>query len=123
MTARILVIDDDTAVRVTIETVLAGCGYGVVCAADGKEGVRLFLALRPDLVMTDIIMPVQEGIETIFEIRQEQPTARIIAMSGGGRIASSDLLGMARELGADHVLAKPFDIDGLIAVVQLALSR
>jgi DNA-binding response OmpR family regulator len=122
VTKQILVIDDDAAIRLTIETILTSSGYGVVCAADGKEGVRLFRDLRPDLVITDVIMPVQEGIETILVLRQEQPDAKIIAMSGGGRIASSNLLGMARGFGADHILAKPFDLEGLIAVVQLALS-
>ncbi len=122
MTKRILVIDDDAAIRLTIETILTSSGYTVICAADGKEGVRLFRDTRPDLVITDVIMPVQEGIETILVLRQEHPDAKIIAMSGGGRIASTNLLGMARGFGADHILTKPFDIDGLIAVVQLALS-
>jgi DNA-binding response OmpR family regulator len=122
VTKRILVIDDDAAIRLTIETILTSSGYTVICAADGKEGVRLFRDTRPDLVITDVIMPVQEGIETILVLRQEHPDAKIIAMSGGGRIASTNLLGMARGFGADHILTKPFDIDGLIAVVQLALS-
>jgi len=123
VTKQILVIDDDPAIRRMIEIVLIAAGYGVMCAPDGEEGIRLFRALRPDLVITDVIMPVQEGIETILGIRREQPGAKIIAMSGGGRIASNDLLTMARNLGADRVLAKPFDIDALTAVVQQTLSE
>jgi len=119
---QILVIDDDAAIRLTIETILTISGYQVICAADGKEGVRLFLSLKPDLVITDVIMPVQEGIETILVLRKAQPEAKIIAMSGGGRIDSTNLLSMAQGFGADYILTKPFDIDGLLAVVKLALS-
>ena len=106
---RILVIDDDAAVRLAIETVLTSAGYCVTCAADGNEGVRIFLAFHPDIVITDVIMPVQEGFETILALRREQPEIKIIAMSGGGRVASTDFLSMARGFGADHVMAKPFD--------------
>lgn len=120
---QILVIDDDPAIRLTLEIILTGAGYEVICAANGEEGVRLFRAVRPDLVITDVIMPVREGIETILGIRQEQPDARIIAMSGGGRIASRDLLTKARNLGADRIMAKPFDMDELTAVVQQTLSE
>ncbi len=122
MTKQILVIDDDAAVRVTIQTILVSSGYKVACAADGEEGVRLFLSLRPDLVITDVIMPVQEGFETILALRREQPEAKIVAMSGGGQIAGTDFLSMARGFGADHVMAKPFDADALIAVVERALA-
>jgi CheY-like chemotaxis protein len=122
MTKQILVIDDDAAVRVTVQSVLSRFGYKVISAADGEEGIRLFRSIRPDLVITDIIMPVREGIETILAIRHEQPEAKIIAMSGGGRIGNADLLSMARQLGADQVIAKPFDIDGLTAIVAQTLA-
>jgi len=119
MTKQILVIDDDAAVRLTVETVLAGLGYQVVCARDGQEGIELFRSMRPDLVITDIIMPRREGIETVLTIRHEQPDARIIAMSGGGRmIGSDDALSLARKLGANQVISKPFDIDKLAAMIK-----
>ncbi len=119
---KILVIDDNAAARSAIEMILTSYGYGVTCAADGEQGVRLFLGLRPDLVITDVIMPVKEGFETILALRREQPELKIIAMSGGGRVAGTDFLSIARGFGADHVIAKPFDADELIAMVQLALS-
>jgi CheY-like chemotaxis protein len=118
MTKQILVIDDDAAVRMTVHTILTDLGYSVICAVDGEEGMQLFRSLRPDLVITDIIMPKREGIETIIAIRRERPEAKIIAMSGGGRINCADLLSMARDLGANHAITKPFDIDGLTAVVN-----
>lgn len=122
MIEKILVIDDDPAILLMIEIILTGAGYRVTCAPDGDEGVRLFRALRPDLVITDVIMPVREGIETILAIRQDQPNAKIIAMSGGGRTASRDLLTMARRLGADRIMSKPFTIDELTAVVEQTLT-
>jgi DNA-binding response OmpR family regulator len=123
MIKQILVIDDDAAVRLTVQTILTRSGYEVTCARDGEEGVDTFRALRPDLVITDVIMPNREGIETILAIRHEQPNAKIVAMSGGGRIGSADLLMMARDLGADHIISKPFDIDVLTAIVRQSLSE
>jgi CheY-like chemotaxis protein len=123
VTKQILVIDDNAAARLAIEAILTSYGYGVTCAADGEEGVQVFLSLRPDLVITDVLMPVQEGFETILALRREQPELKIIAMSGGGRVAGTDFLSMAQGFGADHVIAKPFDGEELIAVVQLALSE
>jgi DNA-binding response OmpR family regulator len=122
MTKQILVIDDDALVRTTVEQVLASAGYRVMCAADGEEGIRLFRSLLPDLVITDLIMPIREGIETIREIKHEQPEAKIIAMSGGGRMGSADILAMARQLGADYAIAKPFRFDELTAMVRQSLA-
>lgn len=119
---KILVIDDDAAVRLTLEHLLAGAGYEVVSASDGEEGIRLFRTVQPDLVITDIIMPKLAGIETIREIKREQPRAKIIAMSGGGRIRNTDFLKWAQELGAHSVIAKPFAIDELTAAVHRSLA-
>lgn len=84
----------------------AGCT--VIAAQDGVGGVRLRQQALPDLVVTDIIMPEREGIETIVTIRKERPETRIIAISGGGRLGDIELLRMARLLGADDVIPKPF---------------
>ena len=80
----------------------------MTCAADGAAGVTAFRQENPDAVVTDIIMPEQEGIETIVTIRRERPETKIIAISGGGRLSNVELLRMARLLGADDVLPKPF---------------
>jgi CheY-like chemotaxis protein len=111
---KILVIDDDHLVRYTLSKILSRKGYEVVTAADGKRGITLFRNEHPDLVITDIIMPEQEGIDTIIQIRHERPNAKIIAISGGGRIRNIDFLEMARSLGADDVIAKPFEADDLL---------
>ncbi len=104
---RILVIDDDESVRSTLEEMLVRDGHTVATAENGLKGVELFRARPFDVVITDIIMDEQEGLETIMALRHEAPGVGVIAMSGGsGR--SPFYLQMAARLGADHTLAKPF---------------
>jgi DNA-binding response OmpR family regulator len=119
---RILLIDDDEAVLAMMGTLLADHSYEVENAGDGNQGFRLFAANPPDLVITDIFMPNKEGFETIREMRRPRPDARIIAMSGGGRIRKTELLRMAMSLGADYGLAKPFDAEQLVGVIKSALG-
>jgi len=122
MKRRILLIDDDSIVRATIEMMLSGLGYDVISAHDGREGMRRFTAESPDLVITDIIMPEKEGLETIIEMRRQQPTAKILAISGGGRIGTVEVLDLAAQLGADYVLGKPFDREELSGAIARCLS-
>jgi len=113
-----LVIDDDPIVRQTIQAILEEAGYSVTCAEDGRRGLAAFRRNRPDVVVTDIIMPEKEGIETILELRRIWPEGRIIAISGGGRTAKKDdFLRIAKGCGADAVLAKPFEPEELVALV------
>jgi DNA-binding NtrC family response regulator len=120
--AKILVIDDDVIVRETIVQILEDGGHQVVSAEDGKRGMAAFRSEHPDLIITDIIMPEQEGIQTITEIRGVQPNAKIIAISGGGRIGNTDFLKIARHLGAFDAIAKPFDPDDLLSRVGRCLN-
>ena len=115
---KILVIDDEDLVRRTVTKILRSDGHEVVCAANGMAGMSLFRAERPDVVITDIIMPEQEGIETILSIRREHPGVRIIVISGGGQIGDTEVLKMARLLGADEVIAKPFRAKDLLSRVH-----
>jgi DNA-binding response OmpR family regulator len=105
--AKILVIDDEPALRTMLRDSLEP-EHAIVEAGNGIEGVRAFAADAFDLVITDIIMPDQEGIETIIEIRKMKPTQKIIAMSGGGRTKTVEFLKIAERLGASQVLKKPF---------------
>ena len=111
---KILVIDDDHLVRYAISKILQRNGYDVVTAADGKRAMALLRVELPEVVITDIIMPEQEGIETIEKVRLEYPQIKIIAISGGGRIRNVDFLEMARSFGADDVIAKPFEAEELL---------
>jgi DNA-binding response OmpR family regulator len=115
---KILVIDDDYLVRFTLARLLRKKGYDVVTAADGERGMTVFRSTAPDLVITDIIMPEQEGIETIRLMRRDRPDAKIIAISGGARFGDLDVLEIARKLGADDVIHKPFDAAELLSRVR-----
>jgi CheY-like chemotaxis protein len=115
----ILVIDDDEQVRRVIVRILAAAGHVVREAADGRAGLRLFRAMRPRLVITDLVMPEQEGIETIRTMSREAPEIPILAISGA---AGPLYLPMATSLGATATLAKPFGADELLAIVAGLLS-
>ncbi|MDD9901172.1 MAG: response regulator [Alphaproteobacteria bacterium] len=104
----ILVIDDDELICTVIKKILEKRGFEVVEAHDGDEGVDLFKQNLPFMVITDILMPKKEGIETIREIREVQPETKIVAISGGGASKNMSFLRMASHAGADKVLAKPF---------------
>jgi DNA-binding response OmpR family regulator len=112
---KVLVIDDDHLVRYALSKILSSNGYEVITASDGKRGMTVLRAENPDVVITDIIMPEQEGMDTIIQIRRERPGVKVIAISGGGRIRNIDFLEMAQSLGADEVIAKPFEADELLS--------
>lgn len=120
--ARILVVDDDDQFRRMLQRTLERAGYEVEPAADGREAVRLFEAHPPDLVLTDLVMPEQEGLETIMTLRRKYKTPRIIAMSGGGRNQPEEYLEAARVLGVAATLEKPFATRDLLALVRSVLE-
>jgi CheY-like chemotaxis protein len=120
--ATILVIDDDDAVRRMVRLSLERAGHQVAEARNGMEGAMLYRSRSFDLVITDVFMPEQDGIETIQELRGEYPSIRILAISGGGSAGLSGPLTDARLLGADDVLAKPFDAAHLVTAVEVLLS-
>ena len=120
-TKRVLVIDDEDSVRAMVEAALSHAGYTVLCAENGAEGLKVLDSQKFDLVITDILMPEKEGVETIVEIRQKTPDLRIIAMSGGGRVHNMEPLKIAGGIGADVLLPKPFDLAKLLGVVKSVL--
>jgi DNA-binding response OmpR family regulator len=118
----ILVIDDSPAVRSTMARILESAGYKVVLANDGLQGIAAFRKEPPDLVITDIVMPEEEGIATIRRMLSERPSTKIIAISGGGRVGNIDFLKLARKMGASEALPKPFDPESLLAIVSAHLK-
>lgn len=120
--ARILIIDDDASVRLTLRSTLEAVGHVVTEAADGSEGIEQFIAESSELVITDILMPNKEGLETIMNLRKIKRNLRIVAISGGGRIKAVDFLEAAKDLGADAVLKKPFHMADLLNVVDSCLA-
>jgi DNA-binding response OmpR family regulator len=120
--ARILVIDDDELLRGVLAKALVYAGHEVIQAADGQQGVELFHATGVDLVITDLVMPVQEGVETITRLRRAKPKLPIIAISGG--VANSKLyLEIASKIGAKRILQKPFTPTELLLVVDEVLAE
>jgi CheY-like chemotaxis protein len=105
--AKILVFDDEPSILLMIKKMLEKSGHEVDIALNGKEGMTLFEKNKPDLLITDIIMPEKEGLETIFELRRKYPDLKIIAISGGGRIGPDGYLPGAKLLGANAVFTKP----------------
>ena len=117
--ARILVIDDEEDVRTVMKGVLQSAGHEVACASDGEQGLATLRRSGANLVLTDILMPEKEGLETIREIKEQFPSVKVIAMSGGGRkLRSTGHLFTADELGANAVLRKPFDAAVLLKSVE-----
>ena len=118
MTLRILVIDDDDQIRELIREVLERGGHTVFEADNGDAGIKMVGAETVDVVVTDIIMPDKDGLETITELRKSHPEIKIIAISGGGRRVNRDYLPTAQAFGADRVLYKPFRPQEVVQAVN-----
>lgn len=116
---RILIVDDDAQFRLMLRRILEREGYEVFEACDGKQGLTAFRRLRTDLVITDIIMPEKEGVETILALRREFPAVKIMAVSGGGRNAPGDYLTLAKKLGAQVTMEKPLNRSQLLEEVKV----
>lgn len=106
--ARILIADDDSEIRITLQKLLQMVGHEVELAKDGLEAVRILDTETFDLMVTDIVMPNQEGLESIMQARQKHPNLHLIAMSGGGKDRTENYLRMAKSFGAAAVFMKPF---------------
>lgn len=119
--AKILIIDDNAALRRVMLRALRNAHYTVFEAQDGREGLALLETHGADLVITDIIMPETEGIETLREVLKGFPGTKIMVISGGGTSHNLMYLDMARALGADATLAKPFRPAQLLEAVEQLL--
>jgi len=116
---KILIIDDDVSINKVLKKVLEMEGHDVYSAYDGKEAIPILEKIpNIELVITDIVMPEKEGIETIMDIRKTNKAIKIIAISGGGRLKPDSYLVLAEKLGADAVLKKPFDGDELLETIE-----
>jgi len=123
---RILVIEDDESHLRMLTTVLNKANYEVVSAPNGYSGFELFRENPCDLVISDIFMPEQEGLETITKLKEYYPNTKIIAISGGGiktNYMPKDILEIAKDLGANKVMAKPLHIPDLLKTVMSLLGE
>lgn len=120
--ARLLVIEDNAALLPVIAELLTASGHTVRTARNGAEGLAQFRLERPDVVITDIVMPEQDGVGVLLELRKLRPRPKIIAMSGG-TVRSSQYLQMAAGLGARRILEKPFSNAALLQAIDEVLDE
>jgi DNA-binding NtrC family response regulator len=118
ITTCILVIDDDPEVRSMLSDLLQRAGHEVIQCSDGRAAMKVLRERQINIVITDIIMPEKESIETIQELQQEFPEVRIIAISGDGRIDPSNYLSLAKAFGVQCTFEKPFDNDEMLQAVH-----
>lgn len=119
--AKILVIDDEALIRDMLKQMLTRLGHRVTLATDGELGLASFNEIKPDLVITDIIMPNKDGIQLILALFEQNPKLPIIAMSGGRRAVTAEFnLDSAGLIGAKAVLQKPFSREQLQDALQIA---
>jgi DNA-binding response OmpR family regulator len=120
--AHILIIEDDPAVRSLLAEMLTRRGHTVQQAENGQDGIHAFRTRPSELVITDLIMPQKEGLETIIDLRSEFPDLKIIAISGGSRGSRDNYLRTAALCGAARIFRKPFDNEELLAAVEELLT-
>jgi DNA-binding response OmpR family regulator len=119
--SRVLLIDDDAALLGLMAQAFTAAGYMTRTAENGRKGLLALDSYKPDLVVTDIVMPEMEGIGAILQIKRRPRPPKIIAISGAGPGGRRDYLSWARHLGADEVLAKPFRMSQLLALADRIL--
>lgn len=115
---KVLIIDDEVRIRELVRMWLEKEGFEVFEAENGKKGFKAHHTCPVELVICDLIMPEQEGIETISQFKNEFPEVGLIAISGGGKIGSDSYLAMAEQLGAWKVFTKPLDMPSLIQAIK-----
>lgn len=115
---RILIIDDNAEIRLILADMCEEAGYDTVTASSGKYAVEQHQAEPVDLIITDIFMPETDGLEVIYQFRSRFPEVQIIAISGGGTRGLTELLAVAKRMGAQRTFMKPFDWQDMLDAVR-----
>jgi len=118
----VLIIEDDEFVMNMLKQTFERAGYEVGTASNGRIGIQLYECKPFDVVITDLIMPDMEGIETISNLRKCNPDVKVIAISGGGRNSPDDYLHLAKKLGAARTFPKPVDRNELLEAVKALID-
>jgi len=118
----VLIIDDDPQFRLMLAETFRDEGFEVTEASDGKKGIQSHRSAPADIAIIDMIMPEQEGVETITRFRKDFPDVSIIAVSGGGRLSPTSYLELAKRVGATCTFSKPFDRKLIVAAVRELLD-
>jgi len=119
----ILIVEDDKELREMLRVSLVRNKFTVIEATNGKDAISHFKPSIIDLVITDLIMPEEDGLKVIMKLRELKPDLKIIAISGGGKAGPGSYLKLAKALGADAVFSKPFSINDLIAKIEGLLTN
>jgi DNA-binding response OmpR family regulator len=120
--AGVLIVEDEKDLREMLKISLARHKFNVYEAQNGKEAIIHFKPSITDLVVTDLIMPDEDGLKVIIKLKELKPSIKIIAISGGGKAGPGSYLNMAKALGADAIYSKPFSINELITKIQELLN-
>ena len=120
--APVLLVEDDAGLRGALAVCLRIAGYKVETACDERSAWVKFEQQRPSAIVSDLVLPDGEGISALASMRAAAPEVPIIAISGGGMFSANDLLGVARSMGANAALSKPFKPAALVSVVQQLLA-
>jgi CheY-like chemotaxis protein len=120
--AGVLIVEDDKELREMISLSLTRRKYTVLEAINGKEAITHFKPSITDLVVTDLIMPEEDGLKVIMKLKEIKPALRVIAISGGGKAGPGSYLNLAKALGADAIYSKPFSINDLISKIEELLT-
>ncbi len=118
MNKSILIVDDDEAIRNFLKFILEKNGFKTLMAENGNEALEQFNNNQVDLVITDIVMPEKEGLEFIYELRNNDTNLKIIAISGGGKHIPDYYLALANEFGVNASIKKPFTEDDILQVIN-----
>ena len=119
----ILIVEDDKELREMLKMSLIRRGFTILEAENGKEAITHFKPLLTDLVVTDLIMPEEDGLKVVIKLRELKPSIKIIAISGGGKVGPGSYLNLAKALGADAIYSKPFSINDLTLKIEQLLEN
>jgi CheY-like chemotaxis protein len=120
--AYIIVVDDDPMLSLVVARALTGAGHSVLRCENGRKAIEHLTHEDVDLLITDILMPEMDGLETVRAAKRLRPELPILAISGGGSFGPADYLGIASAFGTAAVLSKPFQVTELIAMVTGLLA-
>jgi CheY-like chemotaxis protein len=119
----VLIVEDDKELREMLKLSLLRRGITVLEAENGKDAIVHFKPLLTDLVVTDLIMPEEDGLKVVIKLKELKPSIKIIAISGGGKVGPGSYLNMAKALGADAIYSKPFSVNDLISKIEQLLDN
>jgi CheY-like chemotaxis protein len=114
----VLIVEDEKELREMLKTTLLRRKMTVFEAVNGKDAIMHFKPTITDLVVTDLIMPEEDGLKVIMKLKEIKPAVKIIAISGGGKAGPGSYLKLAKALGADAVYSKPFSISDLVSKIE-----